>query len=182
MTSESGSTFWSGAFGAGANRVQVIAADTVGNMANLTSSVSVDSTAPEFGQFGPTVWVKSQTVFAVAVAEAESGTLTATVNYAVRASGAGQMGPWTAAASFLGGQAATWAVGAGNVGVMYEATDAVGNARVSVEYSVWIDGTSPVLSNFLPLGTSWVPQQAKANVTVTAGTGRARGWLMRSGG
>ena len=46
VASVSGSTFRTGALGAGANRVQFIAADIVANMANLTSSVSVDSVAP----------------------------------------------------------------------------------------------------------------------------------------
>ena len=67
VSSEAGSTFWTGPLGAGTNRVQFIAADTVGNMANQTNSVSVDTTAPAFSGFGPTVWVKSLTAYMVTI-------------------------------------------------------------------------------------------------------------------
>ena len=76
VASVSGSTFRTGALGAGANRVQFIAADIVANMANLTSSVSVDSVAPVYSGFGPTVWVKSNTVANVTITDTQSGTVT----------------------------------------------------------------------------------------------------------
>ena len=113
VASVSGSTFRTGALGAGANRVQFIAADIVANMANLTSSVSVDSVAPVYSLFGPTVWVKSNTVANVTITDTQSGTVTATVKYMLTTDGS-SFGAWEAVASYYAnGVATTYRVAVG---------------------------------------------------------------------
>ena len=106
VASVSGSTFRTGALGAGANRVQFIAADIVANMANLTSSVSVDSVAPVYSLFGPTVWVKSNTVANVTITDTQSGTVTATVKYMLTTDGS-SFGAWEAVATYYANGVAT---------------------------------------------------------------------------
>ena len=111
----------------------------------------------------------------MAAQDTASGTLTETVNYALRASGSGSFGGWMAVAAYVGDVASTPVVAAGNVGMKFEATSSVGMWAESGEYQIWIDGTSPVLSGFVPLPSEWVSAAAMGNLTVTVSGGMWRG-------
>ena len=56
---------------------------------------------------------------------------------------------------------------AGYIGIKFECADLVGNAATSVEYSLWIQGSGPLLYGFVPTPSVWVSAAASANMTVT---------------